>query len=47
MADEQAGFRRERSTIEQIVNLRVLCEKILKEIEKDISQLYRLQKSVR
>ena len=29
IAEEQAGFRRGRSTIEQIFNLRILCEKHL------------------
>ncbi len=29
IAEEQAGFRAERSTTEQIFNLRILCEKYL------------------
>ena len=29
IADEQAGFRAERSTSEQIFNLQILCEKYL------------------
>ena len=29
IAEEQAGFRAERSTTEQICNLRILCEKYL------------------
>ena len=29
IAEEQAGFRAGRSTTEQIVNLRILCEKYL------------------
>ena len=31
IADEQAGFRAGRSTIEQIFNLRILCEKYLQQ----------------
>lgn len=34
MADEQAGFRKERSTIEQTANLRVICEKYWKKLKK-------------
>ena len=30
MAEEQAGFRAGRSSAEQIVNLRIMCEKYLK-----------------
>ncbi|MEW8548188.1 MAG: reverse transcriptase domain-containing protein [Candidatus Thiodiazotropha sp.] len=29
VAEEQAGFRAERSTTEQVFNLRILCEKYL------------------
>ena len=29
LAEEQAGFRAGRSTTEQILNLRILCEKSL------------------
>ena len=38
-AEEQAGFRAGRSTTEQIINLRILCEKYL-------PRLRRLQESL-
>ena len=39
IAEEQAGFRRGRSTIEQIFNLRILCEKHLQH-QRNIYRLF-------
>ena len=37
--EEQAGFRAERSTTEQIFNLRILCEKYLQQ-EQDLYHVF-------
>ena len=39
IAEEQAGFRAGRSTIEQIFNLRILCEKYLQH-QQDLSHIF-------
>ena len=40
IAEEQAGFRAERSTTEQIFNLRILCEKHLQH-QQDLYHVFR------
>ena len=39
IAEEQAGFRAERSTSEQIFNLRILCEKYLQH-QQDLNHVF-------
>ena len=40
IAEEQAGFRAERSTTEQIFNLRILCEKKKRQTEEEVGRQY-------
>ena len=39
IAEEQAGFRAEKSTTEQIFNLRILCEKYL-QYQRDLCHVF-------
>ena len=39
IAEEQAGFRAERSTTEQIFNLRIICEKYLQQ-QQDLYHVF-------
>ena len=39
IAEEQAGFKAERSTTEQIFNLRILCEKYLQH-QQDLNHVF-------
>ena len=44
IAEEQAGFRQSRSTIEQILNCRILMEKHIKTIKMYITTLLILKR---
>ena len=46
LSEEQAGFRKDRSTVHQILTLRLIAEKA-KRREKDIQLLHRLPESLR
>ena len=47
IAEEQAGFRRGRSTTGHIFNLRILCEKYLQHLQRPLPCLHRLQEGPR
>src|SRR6218665_1883249 len=47
LADEQAGFRKARSTVQQILTLRVIGEKARRKGKRNVQLLCRLSKSIR